>query len=164
MHHVNKTSFNQAIKQMRESTNAEQSLYLVQFASHSHCLLRSLYSFTLFKIIMNKNENTMGMLCHLLAFVGYLGIPFGNIIGPLVIWLIKKDESQFVDECGKESLNFQISIFIYGFISGLLCFIFIGFPLLFAVLIGNIVFIIKASVASNNGELYRYPFTIRFIS
>ncbi|MBF0197316.1 MAG: DUF4870 domain-containing protein [Planctomycetes bacterium] len=112
---------------------------------------------------MDKSHKTIGMLCHLLAFVGYIGVPFGNILGPLVLWLIKKDESEFIDSCGKESINFQISIMIYSVISGLLCFVFIGFPMLFAVLIANVIFVIMAAIKTNEGEDYRYPFTIRFL-
>jgi uncharacterized Tic20 family protein len=59
----------------------------------------------------SSEEKTLGMLCHLMAFCGYV-IPFGNLLGPLVIWLTKKDASPFVDDQGKESLNFQITVSI----------------------------------------------------
>ncbi len=111
----------------------------------------------------NKKANMWAMLCHLTALSTYIGIPFGHIIAPLVIWLIKKDEFPFVDEQGKESLNFQISMTIYGIAAWILCFILIGFVLLPVVLVADIVFIIIATVKTNKGEAYRYPFTIRFI-
>ncbi len=111
----------------------------------------------------NSKYYTWGMLCHLCALVLYIGIPFGNIIGPLVIWLIKKDESPFVDAHGKESLNFQISMTLYGIIAGLLCLIFIGYVLLPILLIANIVLIIMGAVAANRGDMYQYPFCIRLI-
>jgi len=110
-----------------------------------------------------KDANTWAMLCHLTALSLYIGVPFGHIIVPLIIWLIKKDEFAFVDEQGKESLNFQISITIYGIIAGLLCLVAIGFVLLPAIAVAHIVLIIMAAVKANQGESYRYPFTLRFI-
>lgn len=112
--------------------------------------------------VLTQEEKTMGMLCHLLGFAGFV-IPFGNIIGPLVLWLVKKDSSPFIDLHGKESLNFQISITIYASISSLLIFILIGFPMLIAVAIFAIVCMIKAAIKANDGQIYRYPATIRFI-
>lgn len=112
---------------------------------------------------LRDEEKTFGMLCHLLAFAGIIGVPFGNILGPLVIWLIKKNESDFVNKCGKESLNFQISLMIYSIISYVLIFILIGIPLLIAIAIIYIVCVIKASIKASNGGTYTYPLTIRFI-
>jgi len=109
----------------------------------------------------NRDENMWGMLCHLSAFAGYF-IPFGNIIGPLVIWLIKKDEYPLVEDQGKESLNFQISIAIYAVISLILALVIIGFFLLIAIGILNLVMIIVASVKANEGVRFRYPFAIKF--
>ena len=95
-------------------------------------------------------------------FTGYI-IPFGNIIGPLIIWLIKKDQSAWVDQHGKEALNFQISVAIYAIVAGILTLVVIGILLLIAVGIFSLVMIIIASVKANNGEMYYYPLTIRFI-
>lgn len=111
----------------------------------------------------NNPENTWAMLCHLLGLCAFIGIPFGNIIGPLVVWLIKGKEFEFVDEQGKEALNFQISMTIYGFIAGILVLVFIGWILLFALAIADVVFIIIASMKANDGESYRYPYIFRFI-
>ncbi len=113
-------------------------------------------------MIENPQVRTMGMLCHLLALCGIV-IPFGNIIGPLIIWLVKKEEDPFIDECGKESLNFQITLTIASIISGALTCIVVGFSLLPVVIIGGIVFVIIASVKTNQGEMYRYPLNIRII-
>ncbi len=110
-----------------------------------------------------KKANLWAMLCHLTALSTFIGIPFGNIIIPLIIWLVKKDEFPFVDEQGKESLNFQISMTIYGIIAGLLCFIFIGFILLPVIVVADIVLIIIATVKTNDGVSYKYPITIRLI-
>ena len=109
-----------------------------------------------------KDARTWAMFCHLGALAGYI-IPFGNIIAPLVIWLIKKDESPFVDDQGKESLNFQISITLYALVALLLTVIVIGFFLLLAVGIFALVMVIIAAVKTNDGEKYRYPLCIRFI-
>lgn len=111
----------------------------------------------------NKKANLWAMLCHLTALSAYIGIPFGHIIIPLIIWLTKKDEFPFVDKQGRESLNFQISMTIYGIVAGLLCFIVIGFVLLPVVLVVDIALIIMATVKTNKGEEYHYPFTIKFI-
>jgi len=110
-----------------------------------------------------KQANLWGMLCHLTALSAFIGVPFGNIIGPLIIWLIKKDEYEFVDEQGKESLNFQISMSIYGIVSAILCFVFIGFILIGAIMVAVLVLVIIASVKANKGEPYKYPLTIRLI-
>jgi uncharacterized Tic20 family protein len=101
-------------------------------------------------------ERTWGMLCHLLGIV--LGF-----VGPLIMWLIKKDESPFVDDQGKEALNFQITVLIAMIVSSALMFIIIGCVLVPLLAIANIVFIVIASMAANRGETYRYPFAIRII-
>ena len=101
------------------------------------------------------DSKTMAMLCHLLGLVGFLG--------PLIIWLIKKDESELVNDQGKEALNFQLTILIAFFVSIVLCFVLIGFLLLPAVWIFDIVMIIIASMKANSGIRYRYPLCIRFI-
>lgn len=111
---------------------------------------------------MSKDEQTMGMLCHLTALAKYL-IPFGHIIGPLVIWMLKRQEMPFVDKEGKESLNFQISMTIYGILAGISILLLIGIVLLPAVLIFDFVFVVIASIEAANGKSYRYPLCIRFI-
>ena len=112
----------------------------------------------------NKEARTMGMLCHLLALCGLVGVPFGHVLGPLVIWLIKKEESPFIDACGKEALNFQISMTIYIIVSVLLAWLLIGFILLPVILLVNLVLTIIASFKASEGICYRYPLTIRFIT
>jgi uncharacterized Tic20 family protein len=109
-----------------------------------------------------KKANTWGMLCHLTALTAFVGVPFGHVIGPLVVWLLKKNDYPFVYEQGKESLNFQISMTIYAVIAGLLCFVFIGFVMLGILVIVVLILVIMASVRASNGESYQYPFTIRF--
>jgi len=109
-----------------------------------------------------SDENMWAMLCHLSTFAGFL-IPFGNIVAPLVIWLLKKDEFPLVDDQGKEALNFQISMTIYLIASGILVLILIGFPLLILLLIFDLVFTVLAALRANQGERFRYPASIRFI-
>ena len=111
---------------------------------------------------LSKDERLWGMLCHLLAFSGYL-IPFGSVLGPLIVWMIKKDEMPFVDDQGKESLNFQLTMLIAAIVSIILMFVLIGFVLLGVLIIFQIVVIIMAAVKANDGIKYRYPYTIRFI-
>ena len=113
--------------------------------------------------LAQKQEYTLGMLCHLLSFALYLGIPVGNIIGPLVLWLLKKDESEFVDATGKEVLNFQISLTIYGIICIPLIFLGVGLILVPVLMILAIVYTIIGAIKANEGEVYQYPCTIRFI-
>ncbi len=112
---------------------------------------------------VSSEERTWGMLSHLLALSGFIGVPFGNILAPLIIWLVKKDQSQFVADQAKESLNFQISLIIYAIVSGILVLVLIGFLLLAVIFIGGIVLTIIATMKANNGEHYRYPLTVRLI-
>ena len=107
-------------------------------------------------------ERSLGLACHLLALAG-LVVPFGNILGPLIMWLVQKDESAFVDDQGKEALNFNITISIAGFIAFLLMFVVIGGLLLPIIGIFWLVMTIIAAVKANGGERYRYPLTIRLI-
>ena len=103
-----------------------------------------------------------GMLCHLSALAGCI-IPFGNIIGPLIVYSMKKDEYAFVADQGKESLNFQISILIYLAISCLAVLLLVGILLLIIVGLAGLILTVVASVRANDGEYYRYPLTIQFI-
>jgi len=113
--------------------------------------------------IDQKQERLWGMFCHLASLVAFIGIPFGNIIGPLVVWLVKKNEMPFVDAQGKESLNFQISMSLYLLVASVLCLLVIGIPLLIALAITDLVLVIIASIKISNGETFQYPLTIRFL-
>jgi uncharacterized protein len=117
---------------------------------------------------MDPNERQWGMLCHLAALLQFVGPSLGNIIGPLIVWLIKKDEYPFVDEQGKESLNFQISMTLYMWVASLAlvltCVGLIIIPVVFAVLtLVDVIFMIVAAIKASGGESYRYPMTIRFL-
>jgi len=104
----------------------------------------------------NKDARQYAMLCHLLAI-------FTGFIGPLIMWLIKKDDHAFVNEQGKEALNFQLTIMIAWVASFVMMFVCIGYLLMPAVWVINLVFTIMATVAANKGQHYRYPICIRFI-
>lgn len=110
-----------------------------------------------------KDPYTMGTLCHLLGLVGFLGIPFGSVIAPLILWLVKKNEDAFLDATGKEVINFQISIVIYTIIATLSLFIVVGIILLPVILILALVYTIIGAIKASNGVVYRYPLTFRFI-
>lgn len=109
-----------------------------------------------------KDERTWGMLCHISAFAGFI-IPFGGILAPLIIWLIKKDEMAFVNDQGKEAINFQITVFIAAIVCFILMFIGIGIILIFALAIYAIIMIIIAAMKANDGVYYRYPYALRLI-
>ncbi len=112
---------------------------------------------------VSKDARTWGMLCHLTALAGFVGVPFGNVLGPLVCWLIKKDEYAFVDDQGKEALNFQITLTIALLLCIPLLFLFIGIPLALAVMVLGVVFSILGALKANEGVHYRYPFALRLI-
>ena len=104
------------------------------------------------------------VLCHASALLGLFLHFFGHLLGPLIVWLLKRDMSPEIDANGKESLNFQISMLIYDVIAGILCIVLIGIPILIALWILNTVFVVIASVKTSEGKFYRYPLTIRFLN
>lgn len=110
-----------------------------------------------------EQARTWAMACHLMALSGIVVQGVGFVLGPLITWLIKKDDHPFIDEQGKEATNFQITMLIAMVVSGLLCFVFVGFILLPVIAIGDIVLAIIASLKAKEGVHYRYPFTFRFI-
>lgn len=108
------------------------------------------------------SNNNWAMLCHLSALAMFV-FPLGNVVGPLIVWLLKKEEMPLVDREGKEALNFQITISLFALVAGLLTFILIGLPLLVLIGLVNLVFIILASLEASNGRPYTYPFNLRLI-
>lgn len=100
--------------------------------------------------------------CHLSAFAGFCtGIGF--VLGPLIVWLMKKDSSPFVSDQGKEALNFQITMLLLFIVSVFLIIVLIGIPMLIVLGILNIVFTIIAGVKASEGVAYRYPINFRLI-
>lgn len=110
----------------------------------------------------SKDERMWAMLAHISAVAGFV-FPFGNIIGPLLIWILKKEEYPFVNDQGKEALNFQISIAVYLLISAVLIFVIIGIPLLIILALFALIMTIIASINAYDGKAYRYPLTFRLI-
>ncbi|ASN07407.1 hypothetical protein CFK40_13980 [Virgibacillus necropolis] len=104
----------------------------------------------------NSDERLFSMLIYLVSF------PF-PILGPLIIWMLKRDESELIDFHGKEYFNFFISYSIYAIISSILVLLLIGFLLIFVVAIMAFVYTIIALVKAYNGERYRFPLIFRFI-
>ncbi len=117
--------------------------------------------------VLQRNEDKQariwGMLCHLTALLGIIGIPFGNIAGPLIVWLLKKNVYPFVDEQGRESLNFQISMTIFALAAAILIYLKIGLFLLLIIAGVNFILVVIASIRAFNGETFIYPFKIQLI-
>jgi len=111
----------------------------------------------------DKQVRIWGMLCHATALIGIIGIPFGNIAGPLIIWLLKKNTNTFIDEQGKESLNFQLSMTIYALFGALLFIMKMGMFLLLLIAGINFILVVIASIKALNGESYTYPYKFQFI-
>jgi uncharacterized Tic20 family protein len=115
--------------------------------------------------LATDREKNLAMLCHLIALTGFI-IPFGNILGPLIVWMIGKSDSDFVNEHGKASLNFQISLTLF-FIVSVFLILFIG-PIAVVLMAGSllyaVVMIIVNGVKAHNGEDGAYTLTIQFLS
>jgi hypothetical protein len=112
---------------------------------------------------LTSDAKNWAMFCHLAGFLGF-GMPIvGHVVGPLIIWLLKREEHPFIDHQGKEAINFQISMVIYGaIIAPTLCIV-IGFFLLPLLFVTDVILIIIAAVSASKGEPYRYPLTIRLV-
>jgi uncharacterized protein len=106
-------------------------------------------------------DRQLALVTHLLSLANYVAAPAG-IIAVLVLWLVKKDESPALDRVGREVLNFNLSMLIYGIVSFILVFVLIGFVLLIGLWIFGLVITIVAAISANEGEYFRYPLTIRF--
>jgi uncharacterized Tic20 family protein len=106
----------------------------------------------------SSDDRVLGLLAHLLAIVPGIGI-----FGPLVIYLIKKGQSSFVEENAKESLNFQLTMIIAFIISGILVVVWIGFVLLVLLGVLEVVLVIIATIRASENKIYRYPFNLRLI-
>ena len=109
------------------------------------------------------NVRTWTALCHASALLGVLVHFPGHLLGPLIVWLVKRDESPEIDAHGKEALNFQISMLIYNLVAAIFCLVLVGFLFLAILWVLNAVFVIIAAIQASDGKFYRYPMTIRFI-
>ena len=111
---------------------------------------------------ISAEEKTWGMLAHLSSLATFI-IPLGNVLGPLVVWLVKKDTMPFVADQGKEALNFNITMALAAIVSCILMIVLIGFLLIAVVAVTWLVLTILACIEANKGVAYRYPFTLRLI-
>lgn len=107
--------------------------------------------------VPTQDEKNLGLIMHVLSLVGF------SLLGPLIVWLIKKDESPFINAQGRELLNFQLSFLIYTIVCIPLCFVLIGIPLLIVVGIGAFILTIIGLVKATEGKIYRFPVTIRML-
>jgi uncharacterized Tic20 family protein len=110
-----------------------------------------------------RDVRKWAMLCHLMALVGLLGNGIGFLLGPLIVWLLKKEDHPFIDEQGKEAVNFQITMFLVLFICLILALVLVGFLLMIVVAFLMTILPIIAALRANEGQAYRYPLAIRFI-
>lgn len=110
---------------------------------------------------VSSDSRNLAMLAHLSAFVAFIGVP--SLVGPLVVWLLKKDDP-FVEANARDALNFNISFLIYGVVAAISLIVLVGLVALPAVLLTWFILVIVAAVKAANGEGYRYPFTIQFVS
>lgn len=110
-----------------------------------------------------QSEKDWCMFLHLSTLVGFV-IPFGNIIGPLIMWIIKKDESPFIDAHGRRAIDFHISLLIVAVIGFVLILVCIGYLILLAAFIMWVIGLIQAVMAAKAGNIYRYPLSFAFLS
>ena len=110
-----------------------------------------------------ENERTWGMLAHLSALTGLVLPLAGIVIGPLVVWLARRDDSEFVAAHAKEALNFNISVLLGALACMLLMLVFIGFLLGTALFIAWLVMTLIAAIKASEGHPYRYPFSLRLV-
>ena len=109
-----------------------------------------------------REERLWAMACHLAALTGIIAF-IGFVVGPLIVWAVKRDECPLVDDQGKESVNFQISMLIYAMFLLPSVMLGIGIPLVILWAVAGFVLVIVASIRAYDGERFRYPLTIRFI-
>lgn len=110
-----------------------------------------------------ENERTWGMLAHLAALAGVVVPLFGCVVGPLVVWLVRRDQSAFVDAQAKEALNFNITVFFGWIACALLMLVFIGFILWAVLFVAWLVMTLIAAIKASEGVWYRYPFSLRLV-
>ncbi len=112
--------------------------------------------------IQSVDVNTWCLLIHLSQFCGYL-LPFAGLVVPIILWQIRKNEAEIIDQHGKVVVNWIITEIIYFVISFILVFLIIGIPLLLALIVASIAFPIIGAIKANNGEVWRYPMSFKFV-
>jgi len=110
-----------------------------------------------------ETERTWGMLAHLSALAGLVMPLVGIVLGPLLVWLTRRDESEFVAAHAKEALNFNISVLLGALACMLLMLVFVGFLLGTALFVAWLVMMLIAAIKASEGQSYRYPFSLRLV-
>lgn len=113
-------------------------------------------------IVADKEQRTWAMFCHLSALAGLL-FPFGSVIGPLIVWLVKKEEMPLVAEHGRKSLNFQLTMMIAYIVCFMLMFVVVGVILLPLVALFSLIMVVVSAIKASDGKEVNYPLTIEFI-
>mgnify|MGYP000117837879 CR=1 FL=1 len=113
-------------------------------------------------IVADKEQRTWAMFCHLSALAGLL-FPFGSVIGPLIVWLVKKEEMPLVAEHGRKSLNFQLTMMIAYIVCFMLIFVVVGAILLPLVALFSLIMVVVSAIKANDGKEVNYPMSIEFI-
>lgn len=110
-----------------------------------------------------SEERTWALYCHLASYAMYVvpAVGIANVLGPVIVWHIKKHESPFVDDQGKESVNFQLSMTLYSILLAPFCLF--GLPFVFVTWLMSVIMPIVAGMAAQKGEYYRYPLTLRIV-
>ncbi len=111
---------------------------------------------------ISVDANMWAMFIHLSQFCGYV-IPFAGLILPIVLWQIKKNDSELIDRHGRIVVNWIITEFILAIVFVLLCFVLAGIPLLIALAVVGVIFPIVGAVKAANGEAWAYPCSIKFL-
>jgi uncharacterized protein len=111
---------------------------------------------------VDQEIRNTAVAAHLSTFAG-LVVPFGSVIGPLAVWLTRRDRDPFIDQAGREALNFGISIAIYGLVALVAALMLVGIPLLIAGVIAWVVLASLAAAKASQGQTYRYPLTMRLV-
>jgi hypothetical protein len=110
-----------------------------------------------------ENERTWGMLAHLSALAGVVVWLLGCVLGPLAVYLSRRDQSQFVADHAREALNFNITVALAAIVCMALMVVFVGFILGTALFVGWLVLTLIAAIRASEGERYRYPVSLRLV-
>src|SRR3954468_3616886 len=111
---------------------------------------------------LSQEDRNWGLIAHLSALSGLI-IPLGSVLGPLIVYLVKKDQSAFGADCAKEALNFNLTVVIAAIVCAILWLVFVGILLSVVLFFAWVVLTIVAAVRASEGTSYRYPATIRFV-
>jgi len=111
---------------------------------------------------LSQEDRNWGLIAHLSSLSGLI-IPLGSVLGPLIVYLVKKDQSAFGTDCAKEALNFNITVLIAAIVCGILWLVFVGILLSVVLFFAWVVLTIIAAVRASEGTSYRYPATLRLV-